>query len=211
IGTRDGRACLDFEDAEGTQLSLVDDEGAGAAHPWPESPVPPEHQVRGLGYSVITVPNLAPTNQFLTDAFGLRRERRYVAPGPTASDTHVFVAGDGGVHAEVHVVVRDDVPRARHGAGGVHHVALRIPSRADAPGWVAHLDGLGYGNSGIVDRHWFTSIYVREPNGVLFELATDEPGFDVDGPLDGERLALPPFLEPRRAGIEAKLKPLRAE
>jgi glyoxalase family protein len=74
--------------------------------------------------------------------------------------------------------------------------------------WQAKLDALGYSNSGIVDRHYFTSIYVREPGHVLIELATDGPGFDVDGPLDGDRLSLPPFLEPRRAAIEAQLKPL---
>ena len=74
--------------------------------------------------------------------------------------------------------------------------------------WVARLDRLGYHNSGIVDRHYFTSAYVREPNHVLFELATDGPGFTVDGPLDSQRLSLPPFLEPRRAEIEAGLKPL---
>jgi glyoxalase family protein len=74
--------------------------------------------------------------------------------------------------------------------------------------WVERLNAAGYRNSGIVDRHYFTSVYVREPNHVLFELATDGPGFEVDGPLDGERLSLPPFLEPRRAEIEAKLRPL---
>jgi glyoxalase family protein len=76
--------------------------------------------------------------------------------------------------------------------------------------WVSRLDRLDYHNSGIVDRHYFTSAYVREPGGVLFELATDGPGFEVDGPLDGERLSLPPFLEPRRAEIEAQLRPITA-
>ena len=75
--------------------------------------------------------------------------------------------------------------------------------------WVERLDALGYHNSGIVDRYYFASVYVREPNGVLFELATDGPGFDIDGPLDGERLSLPPSLEPRRAEIAARLKPLQ--
>ena len=98
--------------------------------------------------------------------------------------------------------------RPGHGAGGVHHVALRVSRGQSIADWISRLDSFGYGNSGIVDRHYFTSVYVREPNGVLFELATDGPGFDVDGPLDGERLSLPPFLEPRRAEIEASLKPL---
>jgi glyoxalase family protein len=121
---------------------------------------------------------------------------------------HVYLIGDGGAHAEVHVIVRDDLPRARYGSGGVHHVALRVPAGQEMADWVARLNGLGYQNSGIVDRHYFTSAYVREPNHVLFELATDGPGFEVDGPLDGERLSLPPFLELHRAAIEAILKPL---
>ncbi|MCB0232866.1 MAG: VOC family protein, partial [Anaerolineae bacterium] len=76
--------------------------------------------------------------------------------------------------------------------------------------WERHLNSLRVGNSGIIDRYYFRSIYFREPNGVLFELATDGPGFDVDEPMEtlGERLALPPFLEPQRAAIEAQLKPL---
>jgi glyoxalase family protein len=90
----------------------------------------------------------------------------------------------------------------------VHHVALRVPEGQSQAEWVEHLSGLGYHNSGIVDRHYFTSVYVREPNHVLFELATEGPGFEVDGPLDADRLSLPPFLEPRRAEIEAKLRPI---
>jgi glyoxalase family protein len=205
---RDGRRVLDFEDLEGTQLSLVDDAGAGAAFPWDESPVPAEHQIRGLGYTSLTVPDLEPTHQFLTEALGLRHDHAYPIAGAAPHSAHVYIIGDGGAHAEVHVLVRPDLPRSRHGAGGVHHVALRVPDGQPMADWVARLDAFGYGNSGIVDRHYFTSAYVREPNGVLFELATDGPGFDVDGPIDGDRLSLPPFLEPRRAEIEARLKPL---
>jgi glyoxalase family protein len=208
ITTRDGRRVLDFEDLEGTQLSLVDDGGMGEAFPWDDSPVPAEQQIRGLGYITITVPDLEPTHQFLTEALGLRHDHAYPVAGEPRQSVHVYVIGDGGAHAEVHVRVLPDLPRSRHGAGGVHHVALRVPEGQAMAEWVARLDAFGYGNSGIVDRHYFTSAYVREPNGVLFELATDGPGFDVDGPLDAERLSLPPFLEPRRAEIEARLKPL---
>ena len=208
IATRDGRRVLDFEDFEGTQLSLIDDRGAGAAFPWDERPVPAEHQIRGLGYTMLTVPDLEPTHHFLTEALGLRHDRSYPVAGAAPDLVHVYIISEGGAHAEVHVVVRPGLPRARHGAGGVHHVALRVPEGEGMGAWVSRLDDFGYGNSGIVDRHYFTSVYVREPNHILFELATDGPGFDVDGPVDGERLSLPPFLEPRRAEIEAGLKPL---
>jgi glyoxalase family protein len=208
VGRRDGRFVLDFEDLEGTQLSLIDDGGTGDAFPWDESPVPAEHQIRGLGYTTITVPDLEPTHHFLTEALGLEYGHAYPVEGAAPDKTHVYAIGDGGPSAEVHVVVRPSLPRSRHGAGGVHHVALRVPDAQPMAEWVERLDVFGYRNSGIVDRHYFTSAYVREPNGVLFELATDGPGFDVDGPIDGERLSLPPFLEPRREKIESQLKPL---
>ena len=203
-----GRRVLGFDDWEGTALALVDDGGAGEAFPWSESPVPPDRQIRGLGYTEITVPVHEPTDRFLVDVLGLRRERTHQASDSAEHTVHVYAIGGGGAHAEVHVIVRDDLPRARPGAGGVHHVALRVPEGQSMAAWVARLDTAGYRNSGIVDRHYFTSAYVREPNHVLFELATDGPGFEVDSPLDADRLSLPPFLEPRRAEIEAKLQPL---
>ncbi|HYF26672.1 MAG TPA: VOC family protein [Baekduia sp.] len=97
----------------------------------------------------------------------------------------------------------------RQSAGTVHHVAWGTTSE-DQPRWRELLDRLGVANTGIVDRHYFTSVYFREPGGVLYELATDEPGFTVDGPVEelGRRLILPPWLEPRRAEIEARLTPL---
>jgi glyoxalase family protein len=208
ITTRDGRAVLDFEDSVGTQLSLVDDGGDGEGVTWDDSPVPAEYQIRGLGYSVITIPRLEPTDRFLSEALGLRHDHTYSVADAPQFQTHVYVIGDGGAHAEVHVVVRDDLSRVQPGSGGVHHVALRVPEGQTMAEWVARLDSFGYRNSGVVDRHYFVSGYVREPNHVLFELATDGPGFDVDGPLDGEKLSLPPFLEPHREAIAARLKPL---
>lgn len=206
IAERDGRAVLDFEDPVGTQLALVDDGGAGAAFPWAASPVPAEFQSRGLGYVELVVPRLEPTDRFLTRGLGLVLDHGYA--GADGHPVQVYRIGAGGAHAEVHVRVRRDLARAQPGSGGVHHVALRIPEGQSQPAWVERLDAEGYRNSGIVDRHYFRSVYVREPNHVLFELATDGPGFDVDGPLDAEQLSLPPFLEPHRAEISARLKPL---
>ncbi|MDQ6613024.1 MAG: VOC family protein [Gemmatimonadota bacterium] len=208
VVTRDGRRVLDFDDFEGTQLSLVDDGGAGEAFPWADSPVPAEHQIRGLGYITIVVPDKDATHEFLTLALGLTLHHEYALAEAPEFGVHVYHIGKGGVHAEVHVLVRGDLPRARSGSGGVHHVALRVPLVQTMGDWVGRLSLAGFQNSGIVDRHYFKSIYVREPNHVLFELATDGPGFDVDGPLDDARLSLPPFLEPRRAEIEASLEPL---
>jgi glyoxalase family protein len=96
------------------------------------------------------------------------------------------------------------------GAGGVHHVAFRTPDEAQYRAWIERLDALGVPNSGPVDRYYFRSLYFREPNGVLFEIATDGPGFavDEDPATLGERIALPPFLEPHRAEIVANLQPI---
>ena len=117
--------------------------------------------------------------------------------------------GTGGPHAELHVAVQPDLPRAQPGAGGVHHVAFRSPDDAyDA--WAERLKTLRIPNSGKVDRYWFRSLYFREPNGILFEIATDGPGFGVDEDQAtlGEKVVLAPFLEPQRAAIVANLKPI---
>src|SRR5207253_10643749 len=106
-----------------------------------------------------------------------------------------------GPSAELHVAEQPDLPSARLGAGGVHHVAFRTPNAAEYHAWYDRLNSMGVPNSGEVDRFYFQSLYVREPNGILFEIATDGPGFAVDENLDtlGEEVALPPFLEQHRA------------
>jgi glyoxalase family protein len=107
------------------------------------------------------------------------------------------------------VAVDEGIPAARLGAGGVHHVAFRSPD-ADYEAWADRLNTLGIRNSGPVDRYYFRSLYFREPNGILFEIATEGPGFAVDENLEtlGEDIALPPFLEPQRERIVANLKPI---
>ena len=207
----DGRLTLPFEDGEGQRLVLVDDGGAGSASPWEKSPVPAEHQIRGLGPIVLTVHDLARTAAVLTDVMNMRRVRDYAAHG---AHIHVFAIGEanGGNNpaTELHVLEDKSSPPARQGAGGVHHVAFRTPDEAQYHAWTQRLNDLRVRNSGEIDRFYFRSLYFREPNGILFENATDGPGFATDEPMEalGEKLALPPFLEPRRAAIEAGLKPI---
>jgi glyoxalase family protein len=198
-----GRATLDFQDPEGQRLRLTDDGGAGEAHPWDQSPVPAERQIRGLGPIELTVPTLVPTEAMLTEVMEMRAAGRHGA-------THVFEMGEGGPAAELHVTVDKGLRPARQGAGAVHHVAFRTPDAAGLHAWTERLGKMRVPSSGEVERYYFRSLYFREPGGVLFEIATDGPGFGVDEPMEtlGERLALPPFLEPRRAAIEAGLKPL---
>jgi glyoxalase family protein len=122
---------------------------------------------------------------------------------------HVYEMGPGGPSAELHVAVQSDIPAAHSGAGGVHHVAFRTPDQ-DYEAWAERLNTLGIPNSGEVDRYWFRSLYFREPNGILFEIASDGPGFavDEDPATLGEAVVLPPFLEGQRAQIVAQLKPI---
>lgn len=205
---RDGRLHVDFEDPDGVVVSLVDDGGEGAATPWDGSPVPTRHQLRGLGYGGVTVPDLAPTHDFLTEVFNMRAVREYSLP--EAGVVHVYEMGAVGPAAEIHVAVRPGLPRARYGAGGVHHIALRVPGLTELRAWAERIEGAGSRTTGVVDRYYFSSLYVREPNGIMFELATDGPGFLQDetaGEL-GTALALPPFLRDRRAEIEGGLVPL---
>jgi glyoxalase family protein len=207
IVTRDGRLTLDFEDHEGQRLALIDEGGKGPANPWNKSPVPAEHQIRGLGPIVMTVPELRRTDIMLTAVTNMRQTRQYQDGNVSV---HVYEMGEGGPAAELHVAVDPSLPIAVQGAGAVHHVAFRTPDNAQYDAWAERLNELRVPNSGKIDRFYFRSLYFREPNGVLFEIATDGPGFAADEPADklGETLALPPFLEPRRQEIEAGLKPL---
>ena len=206
IVTRDGRLTLDVEDAEGQRLALIDDGGQGPFNPWSKSPVPAEHQIRGLGPIVMTVPELRRTDLMLTAVTNMRQTRQYQNGNVSV---HVYEMGEGGPTAELHVAVDPSLPVAVQGAGAVHHVAFRTPD-AQYDAWAERLNELRVQNSGKIDRFYFRSLYFREPNGVLFEIATDGPGFAADEPADklGEKLALPPFLEPHRKEIEAGLKPL---
>ena len=211
VKLRDGRATIHFEDGEGQRLALIDDGGAGEAHPWERSTVPAQHQIRGLGPITLSVADLAPTDAILTKVMNMTEVREYgAAADGSGARVRVYQMGEGGPAAELHVIVEPDAPRARSGRGGAHHVAFRTPTDQTYSQWNERLRALGIPNSGKVDRFYFESLYFREPNGILFEIATDGPGFAGDEPLDhlGEKLSLPPFLEGRRRAIEAGLKPL---
>jgi glyoxalase family protein len=202
ITERDGRQVIDFEDAEGQRLSLVDDDNPADVNVWGSSPVPPEFQIRGLGPITLSVPSLSATDAVLTHVMNMEKLRSY-------GNTSVYGMNGIGPIAELHVREEPELPPAASGAGAVHHVAFNIPMQ-DYDLWTRRLANFRIPNSGPVDRFWFKSLYFREPNGILFELATDGPGFATDEPMDklGETLSLPPFLESKRKSIEARLKPL---
>lgn len=205
----DGRVSLDFEDGEGQRFRLLDDGGLAPSHPWDKSPVPAEHQIKGLGPITMSVPDIANTQMVLEHVMNMTKMRLYPSPDGIG-EVHVFSMGEGGPAAELHVAVQPGLPAARQGAGAVHHVAFRAPDEATLHEWTARLQSFRLPSSGEVERFYFRSLYFREPNGILFEIATDGPGFAVDESMEtlGEGLSLPPFLEHKRAQIEARLKPL---
>jgi glyoxalase family protein len=210
IVEHDGRWVLDFDDGEGQRLSLVDDQGVGPANPWEKSTVPVAHQIRGVGPIRMSIPELKPTDRVLTTVMNMKSARTYALADESKSAVYVYCMDGQGPGSELHVVVDPNHAPSRLGAGGVHHVAFRTPDEDQYNAWAERLERMGMPTSGPVDRFYFQSLYFREPGGVLFELATDGPGFATDESMDtlGHGLALPPFLEGRRKEIEAGLKPL---
>lgn len=210
IVERGGRATIAFTDPEGQRLILADDGGAPGGTPWAESPVPHEYAIRGLHAVTILVRRLEPTALVLTEAMGFRQVGEYPSLEDPTRTVTVFAAGDAGPGTEVHVEVQPDLRMGRVGIGGVHHVAFRTPNDEEHKRWQQRLTEMGLHVTPVIDRFYFRSIYFREPGGVLFEIATDGPGFATDEDVEhlGERLALPPFLEPYRAEIESNLQPI---
>jgi glyoxalase family protein len=212
IEERGGRWMLPFEDPEGQRLVLVADTGGGVERGvvWENSSVPSEYQIRGLNHFLLTVQQLNPTALVLTEVLGFRQADSYASPTDPARQVVVFETGPGSFGAEVHVEEVPDQRFGRVGIGGVHHVAFRTPTDEEHRQWRDRVRSFRIGITDVIDRYYFRSLYFREPNHILYEIATDGPGFavDEDAATLGESLVLPPFLEPRRAEIEAGLRPL---
>ncbi|MCA1053673.1 ring-cleaving dioxygenase [Rossellomorea aquimaris] len=213
ISHHTGRASINFRDFEGQRLMLVSDEnnkGVQGGSPWALSPVPVEYGIVGLGPVTLTVSRADYTAKILTDVLGYRETRQFQPYQQGQPEIRVFETGEGGSGAEIHLEERNDLPQERPGRGSVHHVAFRVEDEEELRKWVEWISSKQLPNSGFVERYYFRSLYFREPNGILFELATDGPGFETDEDFDhlGENLSLPPFFEAQRESIEAKLKPL---
>ena len=209
VEERDGHSFIDFFDPEGQRLRLADDGGEGVPGgvPWEGAPVPREFGIRGLGAVDLTVQDLGPTAWTLAEVLGFRLTGEYEEGGNRVA---LFEAGTGGPGATVRVIESPAASQAHLGKGGVHHVAFRTPDEEEQRLWRERLREAGLEVTPQIDRYYFRSIYFREPGGILFEIATDGPGFatDEDAAHLGERLSLPPFLEGRREEIEARLEPI---
>lgn len=210
IETFAGHSVIRFEDYEGQRLMLVDDEGVDFhGEVWDGSEVPVEFGLRGFYAAMLSVPRLQYVEPILTQVLGLTESAR--AEYPTGQETIIYNIGEGGPGCELWVMEEAKALPAQPGAGGTHHIAFRVADLEEQQYWHHKIRQVRLPVSEFIDRYYFKSIYFRISNGILFEIATDGPGFatDEDPETLGERLALPPFLEPRRASIEANLKPIQ--
>jgi glyoxalase family protein len=206
-----GAAFLRFDDPEGQRLTLVDDGGAPfEGEVWDGAGVPAEFALRGFHAVALSAPSGGQLEMILTQLLNFEEIGRQPSPANPTEEVITYAMDGGGPGCELHLLIQPHEPRAWLGRGGVHHVAFRLRDDAEQAAWVSHLHRAGLRTSGVIDRFYFKSVYFRVSNGILFELATDGPGFaaDEDPQHLGEGLALPPFLEPRRAQIEAGLRPL---
>lgn len=200
--TRFGGEVLALRDRDGIQLELVaseDDARAG----WPNGDVPAQHAIRGFHHASLSLSGYERSAGLLTSTLGFR-------PVGEEGNRFRFVAGGGTPGTIVDLVCEPGRMRGNMGAGVVHHIAFRAADDAAQSVLRQRIVDAGHDATPVLDRNYFHSIYFREPGGVLFEVATDPPGFSIDESIPelGSGLKLPPWLESDRAEIEAQLKPL---
>ncbi len=204
IETLFGNKILKFEESDGQRYQLISDEnntGVGAGEPWKNGPVDVAHAIYGLGPIEITVSYSDEFKEALTEIYDMRIVKE-------EANVTLLEVGEGGNGARV-ILRQDDQTRpAMQGYGEVHHVAFRVKDSEALEAWQEKYKEKRMGNSGIVDRFYFEALYTRIGH-ILIELSTDGPGFMGDEPYEtlGEKLALPPFLEPKRKEIEAQVRP----
>jgi glyoxalase family protein len=198
--SRFGDEALAFTDPDGLVLELIStsEPDARTAHAHPG--ISAAHGIRGFHSITLAVTAAGPTAALLTTAMGYRVTQ-------TDGGRTRYTVATGGPGSYVDLLVDPKLPRGLPGAGTVHHIAFRTPDDTSQAKARKILVGLDLQVSPIMDRNYFHSIYYREPEGVLFEIATDNPGFTVDEPLAtlGHALKLPAQYEPQRAEIEAHL------
>jgi glyoxalase family protein len=206
-----GHQLLPFEDPEGQQLYLVDDQGAAfEGEIWQRPDIPDEYALRGFFSVILSIPSFDLLGGILKDIMNYEEVEKTQWIDKKSTAAIYTTIQNGGPGTEVWLLEQPHLRRGRLGAGGTHHVAFRVKDFETQKKWHAHLSQSGLYVSNLIDRFWFRSIYFRVSNGILFEIATDGPGFAIDEPQEnlGEKLVLPPFLETRRQEIEAGLTPI---
>jgi glyoxalase family protein len=206
-----GRELIAFEDPEGQMLYLVDDEGHEfEGEIWERPDIPTAYAIRGFYSVILSVPSMKQISFIFKNFMNFQEVENTQWIDQNTSAKVYQTIENGGPGAEVWLLEQPNLPAARLGAGGVHHVAFRVKDFETQKKWHIHLASAGLRLSGLIDRFWFRSIYFRVADGILFEIATDGPGFAIDEEPEslGEKLVLPPFLEPKREQIEAGLTPI---
>lgn len=207
IQTLLGKKVIFFEDADSQQYFLISDEGdkgVAPGTPWQNSSVPTEYSIVGLGPVIFTLSESSRMEPILTQVLKMRLSQSDGA-------FTLYEMGPGGNGGSVIVKVDPTLPPSHQGYGAVHHVAFRIEDRTHLDAWIERLNTVGARHSGFVDRFYFKSLYSRMHPGILFEFATEGPGFvDEDEAVEhlGETLALPPAFKSQRQRIEAIVRPL---
>ena len=191
---------LTFLDPDGLRLELVATAETDHRRAAPSAEVPAANAIRGFHGTTLGLVDAGPTASVLTATMGYRLA---LQSGHRAR----YTVGSGGPGTYVDLLTDPTLPRGLNGAGTIHHVAFRVPDDAAQLAARAAIVKDGLSVSPVIDRAYFKSIYYREPGGVLFEIATDQPGFAIDEPVEtlGTKLSLPPHLESHRAEIEAGL------
>lgn len=199
----DGVRVLSFQDPDGITLELVAHEGAENRLGWQDGPVPSEHAIRGFYGVVITVRNIQLTSELLTNVMGFRYVGQY-------GIRYRYEVGQGGAGTMIDVIEQEDARLGQNSIGTIHHIAWRVANEEELVRWQTKLAHAGMRVTEVKDRNYFKSVYFREPGGVLFELATDPPGFAIDESVDvlGTSLKLPTWFETNRATLESKLVPI---
>jgi glyoxalase family protein len=208
-----GRQLLPFEDPEGQRLYLANDQGAKfKGEIWQRPDIPDEYTLRGFYSVILSIPSIDQLEMIFKDVLNYQEKERTQWIDQRSKAVIYATVEDGGPGSEVWVLEQPQEGRARLGAGGTHHVAFRVKDLETQETWRSQISQAGLHVTKVIDRFWFTSIYFRVSNGILFEIATDGPGFAIDETPDnlGEKLVLPPFLENRRKEIEAGLIPIGA-
>ncbi len=196
---------LAFPDPDGMMVELVASEDLPEISHWAEGPIPPEQALAGFQGATLWVNDPAPSVELLSNGFG------FTLVGEENGRTRMRSAAGRGPGAIIDLVAQPGLAPGAMGAGAVHHIAFRTADDAEQLAWQTTLTRAGYRVTEVMDRQYFHSIYFREPGRVLYEIATDPPGFTWDEPVEtlGTSLKLPPWLEPQRQRIESALPPLR--
>lgn len=202
--TRFGQEVIPFLDPEGMQMELVGDRNLAEIQPWSASPIPEEHMLRGFFGVSLWLDEIESTSRILTEILG------YQLQGQEGNRYRFSVPGKAPGKV-IDLIHKPNTGSGIFGAGSVHHIAFRAASDEHQQDIQKKVRQMGIHATQVIDRQYFRSVYFRTPAGVLFEIATDQPGFMVDESIEnlGHKLVLPPWLESRRAEIEANLPTIR--